>query len=151
MMRYELTLPRWDVGPRVIVGMTKTGKPRTAMRRPTWDPLMANYRGTHWAPKAAATAAVIEAVAWRARAVRIPAGRVLTVHIVWAPGDKRRRDPPNLWPLQKAAVDAFAVGDGGLGLVPDDRPPWLYETAPEIHPPPARPGVYLIVDVGDPI
>lgn len=71
----------------------------------------------------------------------------VTVELVWAPGDKRRRDADNLWPLLKACCDALARGPRrdwvGLALVPDDTPEHMTKLAPRIDPPPAAKGMSL--------
>lgn len=70
----------------------------------------------------------------------------IAVELVWAPGDRRRRDSDNLWPLLKAACDALARGPRrdwvGLELVPDDTPEFMTKHAPRIDPPPAK-GMWL--------
>lgn len=73
----------------------------------------------------------------------------VTVTLTWAPGDRRRRDADNLWPLLKACCDALARGRSdwvGLDLVPDDTPTWMEKRAPQIEPPPAV-GMWLDVVV----
>lgn len=76
-----------------------------------------------------------------------PIGHV-TVELVWAPGDRRRRDADNLWPLLKACCDALARGPRrdwtGLELVPDDTPEHMTKLAPRIEPPPAK-GMWLVL------
>ena len=68
--------------------------------------------------------------------------------LVWAPGDHRRRDEDNLYPLAKACFDAIARGPRagwvGLDLVPDDTPEWFTKRMPRIEPPPAK-GMWLDV------
>lgn len=72
--------------------------------------------------------------------------RHITVQLTWAPGDRRRRDSDNLWPLLKVACDALARGPRkdwvGLELVPDDTPEHMTKLAPVIEPPPAK-GMWL--------
>lgn len=74
----------------------------------------------------------------------------IAVTLTWAPGDRRRRDADNLWPLLKACCDALARGPRrdwvGLELVPDDTPQWMTKHAPVIAPPPAR-GLWLDLDL----
>lgn len=69
----------------------------------------------------------------------------VTVGLTWAPGDRRRRDADNLWPLLKVCCDALARGRKdwvGLDLVPDDTPTYMDKLAPRIEPPPAH-GMWL--------
>ena len=95
----------------------------------------ASLRGnarTHWRRRSADTKAVRTAVAALVRGTPFAAGgpyEHLTVTLTWAPGDRRRRDADNLYPLLKAACDALARGPRqdwvGLELVPDDTPRWM--------------------------
>lgn len=91
-------------------------------------PLTANQR-LHWAEKARRTRDVRQAIGWRACTVPCPKGVRLMVQLHYRPGDSRRRDAPNLWPTQKAAVDGLV----DAGLVPDDTAEWVQELTPLIH------------------
>jgi len=72
--------------------------------------------------------------------------RHLTAGLVWAPGDRVRRDADNLFPLAKACFDALARGSRkdliGLEIVPDDTPEHLTKLTPVLMPPPAK-GMWL--------
>jgi crossover junction endodeoxyribonuclease RusA len=112
--------------------------------------LTANAR-PHWSARASDTRQVRSDVTRLAQAAglhRYPVGAIehITVELVWAPGDRRRRDAPNLRPLCKAAVDALARGGRkdliGLDLVPDDTAEFVTELTPRIEPPPAK-GMWL--------
>ncbi|MDO5535461.1 MAG: hypothetical protein Q4F65_12540 [Propionibacteriaceae bacterium] len=93
-------------------------------------PLTANQR-KHWREKAALTRAVRTEVATRARAQKLPTGlERVTVRLHYVPAQNRRRDPSNLMPTQKAAVDGLV----DHGLVPDDCPPYVTEEMPRVHP-----------------
>lgn len=74
----------------------------------------------------------------------------VTVCLTWAPGDNRRRDSDNAWPLLKAASDGIARGGRadliGLDLVPDDTPRWMDKRAPVIAGPPAK-GMWLDLSI----
>lgn len=73
----------------------------------------------------------------------------VTVGLTWAPGDKRRRDADNLWPLLKVVSDAIARGRKdwvGLDLVADDTPRWMDKRAPVLAPPPAV-GMWLDLSI----
>lgn len=119
--------------------------------------LTGNARCAHWGARSEASQQVRGAVAWLARKARIPRSRHLTVELVWAPGDRRRRDPDNLWPLLKACCDGLARGPRkpslraaawvGLDLVPDDTPRWMTKLPPRIVGPDETPeiGMWLIV------
>jgi len=107
---------------------------------PTLDnkpPLNANQR-LHWAEKNRRTALVRDGVYWRAKP--LAAVGMITVHLRYTVTDKRRRDPSNLMPTQKAAVDGLVQA----GLVPDDCPPWVLELVPVIERGPG-PRLYLVV------
>ena len=112
--------------------------------------LYANVR-THWRRRSADTQTCRAAVATLARQAGIPRCEHLTVRLVWAPGDRRRRDADNLWPLLKACCDALARGPRrdlvGLDLVPDDTPEYMTKLAPVIFGPPER-GMWLEITPG---
>lgn len=103
----------------------------------------------HWRQRSADTRMVREDVLILARAANIPATAHMTVELVWAPGDRIRRDADNLWPLLKACCDSLARGPRrdwvGLELVPDDTPQHMTKMAPRIDPPPAPKGMWLHV------
>lgn len=106
-------------------------------RRP---PLTANQR-QHWTQRHRLTAETRQTVAWLARAARIPAGQHCTVTLMWAPGDRRRRDTDNLVPTLKAACDGLL----DARVVPDDTPQHMTKHMPIIA---ARaPGMWLDVTV----
>jgi hypothetical protein len=124
--------------------------------------LCANYRSAHWAGRSTASREVREAVSTLARVVglhRVAGARHVTVELVWAPGDRRRRDAGNLSPMLKAAVDGLTPARTvtrrtkgklkishhvGVGVIPDDTPQWVTELAPRIIGPPLR-GMWLSV------
>jgi crossover junction endodeoxyribonuclease RusA len=116
-------------------------------------PLTANTR-THWVQRSAATSRVRSDVTWLAKQAgldQIGTIRHITAQLLWAPGDRRRRDADNLYPLFKACCDALARGPRkdwtGLDLVPDDTPEHMTKLGPVIAPPPAGPGMWLVIDV----
>lgn len=83
----------------------------------------------HWAAKRRQLAP------WRA-AVRyawLQAGRPTpgpcTVQIAFPVPDKRRRDPSNLMPTQKAMLDELVKA----GCWPDDTPEWVIEEMPTVY------------------
>lgn len=112
-------------------------------------PLTQNQRH-HWSVRNRKTREIRETVAWLAKAARIPVCEHLTVQLVWAPGDRRRRDGDNCAPTVKACVDALARGPRkdliGLDLVPDDTPEHVTVLPTLIEPPPHEPGLWLIVE-----
>lgn len=114
-------------------------------------PLNGNTRA-HWRARSAATRQVRADVACLARAAGIPKAEHLTVELLWSPGDRRRRDADNLWPLLKVACDALARGRKdwvGLELVPDDTPAYMDKRAPVILSPDqcGQRGMWLVVTV----
>lgn len=102
----------------------------------------------HWRRRSADTQQVrsdVMRLAQQAGLHRLTGVRHVTVTLTWAPGDRRRRDADNLWPLLKSACDALAKGRRdwtGLDLVPDDTPVYMEKHAPVILPPPAK-GMWL--------
>lgn len=119
--------------------------------------LVANTRA-HWSRRSADTRQVRADVMRLAQAVglhRLPQPcRHLTAVLVWAPGDRLRRDEDNLFPLAKAVFDALARGPRrdwvGLEVVPDDTSDHFTKLTPRIVPPPAR-GMWvdLTLDFGE--
>ena len=94
-------------------------------------PLTANQR-LHWAAKARLTADVRRTAMLLARAAHLPRDcEHVTVALHYTPRDRRRRDPSNLMPTQKAVVDGLV----DAGLVADDTPDYVTETSPTIDPP----------------
>lgn len=112
--------------------------------------LSGNARGRSWRPKAASTRMVRADVTNIARAAglhRLPCPvNFVFVELVWAPGDRRRRDEDNLYGLVKVAADALARGPRkdwvGLDLVPDDTSQWMSKQC-RIAPPPEPKGMWL--------
>lgn len=109
---------------------------------PLAPPLTANLR-LHWRARHARTKRVRHAVAWGVRALGPIRAARLTVTLHYAPGDSRRRDPSNLMPTQKAAVDGLV----DAGLVPDDTPEFVFEHVPVIHPGPGPRRLWLEIEV----
>lgn len=110
-----------------------------------WDrpPLHANQR-LHRHAEARIIAEVRRDVGWLAKAHLEPVEH-LTVGLVYAPGDRRRRDGgENLAPLIKACIDGIV----DAGIVPDDTPQYVTRLMPVIEPPPAERGMWLTVASG---
>jgi crossover junction endodeoxyribonuclease RusA len=110
---------------------------------------------SHWRSRSSQARAVRTDVAMLARSAGIPKAEHLTVELVWSPGDRRRRDADNLWPLLKVACDALARGRAdwvGLELVPDDTPAFMTKRAPRIAGPDesGECGMWLYVTTADP-
>jgi crossover junction endodeoxyribonuclease RusA len=111
--------------------------------------LVGNSRA-HWRRRSADTQQVrsdVMRLAQNAGLHRLGPIEHIAVELVWAPGDRRRRDADNLWPLLKASCDALARGRRdwiGLDLVPDDTPAFMEKLAPRIEPPPAK-GMWLLL------
>jgi crossover junction endodeoxyribonuclease RusA len=106
-------------------------------------PLTANQR-LHWAEKARRTRKVRESVCWRARQQMMTPQSYVIVQLHFRPNDKRRRDPANLVPTQKPAVDGLV----DAGVIPDDTPEYVGELMPVIHEPTGWPAsMWLAVSV----
>jgi crossover junction endodeoxyribonuclease RusA len=110
---YRLTLP-YERPPKSLTGNTRS----------------------HWRARSADTRTARETVAWLAKQAGIPQAKHLTVQLVWAPGDRRRRDADNLVPFMKSLCDGIARGNRqdwtGLELVPDDTPKFMNKIMPRI-------------------
>ena len=109
--------------------------------------LTANQR-LHHMEKARRTRLVREHVAWRARQAGVQPQDYVVVQLHYQPADRRRRDPSNLVPTQKPAVDALV----DAGVVPDDTPRYVGELMPVILDPSpwSTPRMWLAVSVGVP-
>ena len=105
-------------------------------------PLSANQR-MHWAPLAREKKKLRQMGRAVAAAARLPRGlSCVEVWIAVTPRDRRRRDPSNWMPTQKALLDGLV----DYGLVPDDCPPFVRERMPELmEVDRERPRVVLVV------
>lgn len=103
-------------------------------------PLSANDR-LHWMERRRLTAEIRTTTAWLARAAGIPRCQHISVTLVWAPGDHRRRDVDNAVPTLKAACDGLVAA----AVTPDDTPVWMTKQMPVILPPPEPPGLWLTI------
>ena len=84
-----------------------------------------------------------DAIGWRVREVKIPSLEHVTVQLVYQPQNRRRRDPSNLMPTQKAAVDGLVLA----GVVPDDTPEFVTEEIPAVLDPNCgKSGLWLVVE-----
>jgi crossover junction endodeoxyribonuclease RusA len=117
---------------------------------------LAGNTRVHWRQRSADTQQVrsdVMRLAQQAGLHRLGRLKHVTAELVWAPGDKRRRDADNLWPLLKVCCDALARGPRrdwvGLELVPDDTPEHMTKLAPRIEPPPAK-GMWLALTLDFP-
>lgn len=106
-------------------------------------PLSANQR-LHWGTCARLARDIRTTTAWLARAAQIPAAAHLGVTLVWAPGDRRRRDVDNLVPTLKPCCDGLV----DAGVVADDTPRWMTKHMPLILDGPGR-GLWLDVEITD--
>lgn len=91
-------------------------------------PLNAN-QSLHWANRARMVAHVREASFLAARSAGVPECGPVKVRLLWCVSDRRRRDPSNVMPTQKAAVDGLV----DAGVVPDDTPEFVVEEIPFIQ------------------
>lgn len=90
-------------------------------------PLNANQR-LHWANSARMVAHVREAAFLAARSAGVPECGRVKVRLLWCVSDRRRRDPSNVMPTQKAAVDGLV----DACVVPDDTPEFVVEEMPVV-------------------
>jgi crossover junction endodeoxyribonuclease RusA len=107
--------------------------------------LWGNARNNHWGQRSTWSKHVRRDVMLLGRQAQIPQSSHLHVLLSWAPGDRRRRDSDNMWPMLKACCDGLARGSFkskasgahfiGLELVPDDTPHYMTKHAPVIVPP----------------
>lgn len=94
-------------------------------------PLTANQRFGHWAQKSKIVAEVRRTANILARSHQVGPHERITVQLFYRPRDRRRRDPSNLMPSQKALLDGLV----DARVVPDDCPPYVTETIPKIMEP----------------
>ena len=103
----------------------------------TKPPMSANSRFSHWAVRAKQVREIRQTAALLARSKRLPKDADhLLVQLTYVPRDKRRRDPSNLMPTQKAIIDGL-VQD--YGLLPDDCQEYVTERMPRIMKPSSEP------------
>jgi crossover junction endodeoxyribonuclease RusA len=105
-------------------------------------PLNANMR-LQWYQERQRKVFIRSAVEWRVKEQKAPPAKHITVGVHYRPGDNRRRDPSNLMPTQKPAVDALVRA----GLVPDDTTQWVTERMPVIEPGSGPRRLWLRVEV----
>ena len=91
-------------------------------------PLSANQRHGHWAVEAKLKKEVRTVGNLLARSHKVGEHERIVVRVVYQPRDRRRRDPSNLMPSQKALVDGLV----DAGVVPDDCPPYVEEWMPKL-------------------
>lgn len=136
---------------RGVAGRSPGGAPMTVF---TLDlgynspPLSANDR-PHYRVRARITKQIRTTTWVLAKQAKLPTDCAhVTVQLHYRPRDKRRRDPSNLMPTQKACVDGLV----DAGLVPDDCQEFVTELVPAIHP--AEKGsegsLWLTISIGDP-
>lgn len=107
----------WRVDVPMVVPGKRQAKPLTSNDKP------------HWRVKAGYVRRIREAVAWAAKAAKIPPQEHITVQLHFLPGDNLRRDASNLHATQKPAVDALV----DARIVKDDTARWVSELPPVIH------------------
>lgn len=105
-------------------------------------PLNANQR-LHWAKRNRLTQEIKDAIGWRVKAQKIPRLDRIAVQLLYQPQDRRRRDPSNLMPTQKACVDGLVAA----GVVLDDNPQYVTEDMPVVlQPDGGDRGLWLVVE-----
>lgn len=103
----------------------------------TKPPMSANSRFAHWAVRAKQVRNIRQTAAVLALHHRLPkTASHMVVQLTYTPRDKRRRDPSNLMPTQKALIDGL-VQD--YGLLPDDCQEYVTERMPRIMKPSSEP------------
>jgi hypothetical protein len=122
--------------------VTELTEARTFTLAPLWDrpPLRANGTQPHYYRRGRIVRDVRELVSARAKELgmhRLTGVRHLSFQLFYAPGVRRRIDPPNFYPTLKACVDALSnplrkvnprTGSRpwvGLRIVPDDTTEWV--------------------------
>lgn len=105
-------------------------------------PLSLNQR-LHWAEKARRSRRIRESVYWQAKALRLGTVDHVTVQLHYAAPVLRQRDPDNLIPSQKPAVDGLV----DARLIPGDTPQHLSWSMPLIHPGANKPRLWLTLEV----
>lgn len=73
---------------------------------PGTELLSANGR-EHWSKRGKVTASLRQQACEIARLKRIPELEQVRIRVLYYPGDRRRRDPGNLYPSAKAAIDGL--------------------------------------------
>lgn len=98
----------------------------------------------HWRTRHRYSRIIRRAVATTARSLAIGPQEHIVVGLHYRPGDRRRRDAPNLNASQKPAVDGLV----DAGVVPDDTSRWVTELQPTIHDEPGPRELWLSVEAG---
>lgn len=149
---YEIELPLLDPPYRPRKDKETGAKlPRTRAPRPG-PPLLQNWnQSMHWREWARRKKQILETVEWRAKQLKIPTGRHITVQLHYLTGERRGPDSDNLAPTLKAACDALARGKNtalaGLRLVPDDTPEFMTKPEPIIVTGPGKRRLWIMVTV----
>ena len=106
-------------------------------------PLNHNQR-LHWAVEARIVATVRREAAWLAKSARIPTFERITVQLHYAPGHRRKIDPPNLTATSKPCIDGIV----DAGIVIDDSDEYVTELMPVIHRPPVLgPRCWMTIEI----
>lgn len=96
----------------------------------TKPPLSANQR-LHWAQRARVVKEVRTISKYLALSKKVGELNHIIVRLHYVPRDKRRRDPSNMMPTQKALLDGLVDAK----VVPDDCPPYVIEWMPVVETP----------------
>ena len=97
--------------------------------------ISSNDRGM-WQRKARLTKEWREAAGWRAKAAHVPAMQRAEIEVRLVFPTARRRDPHNLMPTAKAAIDGLV----DVGVLPDDDATHLTVTRIDLAEPKPGPG-----------
>lgn len=95
-------------------------------------PLSLN-KNMHWGRKSRIVKALRHEAFTRAKFMRLPKSRRITVQLHYQPAQNRRRDEMNIVATSKPLIDGIV----DAGIVPDDTPEYVHEFTPRIHDPQA--------------
>lgn len=84
----------------------------------------------HWTSRSTLTRQWREIACYETKLAKVPPLSHARIWLVYWPPDRRRRDPSNLMPAQKACVDGVV----DAGIVKDDSPEFVEELMPLIMP-----------------
>lgn len=93
-------------------------------------PLTANQTERHWAARYRKIRQVKQDVVKMCAVMRLPAASKVICQLVYVPGQTRLRDPSNLHPTQKAAIDGLKEAR----VIKDDDPRFVVERVPRVLP-----------------
>ena len=95
-------------------------------------PLSLNKRMS-WQQEYRITKRIKQEIFWQAKSKKLPKlhGQKPRIRLVYVPSANRRRDPSNMQPTQKAAIDGLTEA----GIIRDDSPDHIQEQLPYVSEP----------------